>query len=303
MKSLLLASACVPIGVALSACERPATAAAPVAAPVAVLPASSAVADGSIAALMREAFPKWSGQGAVVLHVPSYDHPDERIAIAATPTMAVKIDATHRALVLVGTPSDEAGHDAASHAQGGNLGIRVFELQGGRWVQKTAQDSVMWSGSMGILGDVELVQLGPGHPALSIVSGFTGQGFNVRNLDVVELEPAGARVVLPGIRLSADALGAYAGCDEWLNRHQVPSTEMLGDLNPGNCFEVGGAWHVQQAAGAERGDIVISFDGHRVVVDEHTQAKSVQAVAGTLVYRYGKAGYEKAGGENPVPEV
>jgi len=290
----LRAATCASILLLLCACQRPA-------------PADGAGARAEsgdeLKALTHVAFPAWKGEGAVVLQVPSFDDPKSPATIAATPAMVVTIDATHRALVMVGTPSDEQGHESAAHAQGGNLGVYGFERRDGHWLRTTAQDSVLWGGSSGALGEVKLVDLGRGHPALSIEGGWTGQGYDIAGLDLVALEPAGARVVLHDLRLHSDSLGVVEGCDEWLNKGQAPSAKVLAELTPANCFDVTGAWRVQPAAGAGLGDIVVTFAGHRLVVDPRTQAKSVQAVAGTLTYRDAGAGYEKASGENLAPEV
>ena len=295
MNRLLAAFACVPLVAALSACQRPAPTGAPL--------SDASVPDDGLKTLTRVAFPEWKGAEAVVLEVPAYSQPNERTVVAATPTMVVTVDATHRALVLVGTPSDDEGHENASHAEGGNLGVYGFELRGGRWVKTSTQDSVLWSGSSGALGNVKRVDLGPGHPALAVEGGWAGQGYDVGGLQLVALEPAGARVVLADVRLHSDSLGLVDGCGEWLNKNVAPSAQVLADLTPENCFDVDSAWHVEPRAGAERGDIVIAFDGHRLAVDGQTQAKSVQAVKGTLVYRYGVSGYEKASGQNLAPEV
>ncbi len=291
MNRLRAAFVTVTLLATLSACQRPAPA------------ASANVPDDSVKTLTRIAFPEWKGAEAIVLEVPSYNQPNERTVVAATSTMVVAVDATHRALVLVGTPSDDEGRENASHAEGGNLGVYGFELRNGRWVKTTTQDSVLWSGSSGALGNLKRVDLGPGHAALAVEGGWTGQGYDVGALDLVALEPAGARVVLAGVRLRSDSLGLVDGCGEWLNKNVAPSAPVQADLTPENCFDVDSAWHVEPRAGAERGDVVITFDGHRLAVDGQTQAKSVQPVAGTLVYRYGKSGYEKASGENLAPEV
>lgn len=297
MNRLLAVAAAVSILAAVSGCQRQTVATSKPS------PAAANTPDDSLQTLTRAAFPEWKGGDAVVLEVPSYNRPNERTTIAATPTMVVKMDATHRALVLVGTPADDEGHENASHAEGGNLGVYGFELRDGRWAKTTTQDSVLWSGSSGALGDVKLVDLGPDRPALAIEGGWTGQGYDVGGLDLVALEPAGARVVLADVRLRADSLGLVDGCGEWLNKNVVPSRQVQADLTPENCFDVDGTWRVEPRAGAGRGDIVITFDGHRLAADPQTGAKSVQGVAGTLVYRDGKSGYEKASGENLAPEV
>lgn len=289
MTRLPAAVACLPLVAALSACQRPTLA--------------TNGPDDSLKTLTRLAFPEWKGKEAVVLEVPPYNRPNERTVVAATPTLVVKVDDTHRALVLVGTPSDDEGHENASHAEGGNLGVYGFELRAGQWVKTSTQDSVLWSGSSGALGTLKPVDLGPGHPALAVEGGWTGQGYDIGGLELVALEPAGARVVLSDVRLRSDSLGLVDGCGEWLNKNVAPSARVQADLTPENCFDVDSAWHVAPRAGAERGDIVIVFDGHRLVVDARTQARSVQAVKGTLVYRYGQVGYEKASGENLAPEV
>lgn len=294
----LLAVTAVSILAALSACQRQAPAVA-----AAASPAAANTPDDSLKTLTRAAFPEWKGGDAVVLEVPSYNRPNERTTVAATPTLVVPVDATHRALVLVGTPADDEGHENASHAEGGNLGVYGFELRDGHWVKTTTQDSVLWSGSSGALGEVKQVDLSPGRPALAVEGGWTGQGYDVGGLDLVALEPAGARVVLADVRLHSDSLGLIDGCGEWLNKNVPPSAQVQADLTPENCFDVDSTWHVEPHAGAQRGDIVITFDGHRLAVDAKTAAKTVQAVTGTLVYRYGKSGYEKASGENLAPEV
>ena len=291
MNRLLVSLLCLPLAAALPACQRQASPVAPVAA-----------SDG-LDALTHELFPTWKAGGLVVLNVPSDSDPKQLVTIAATPVLVVKVDPTHRALVMVGTPSDEQGHESASHAQGGNLGAYGFELRGGRWVRTTVQDSVLWTGQSGALGDVKSVDLGAGHMALSVESGWTGQGYDVGALDLIALEPAGARVVLSNVRLHSDSLGVASGCEQWLDGGKAPAPQALAELTADNCFDVSGTWGVQPLAGGERGDIVITFDGHRLVTDPRSQAKSVQAVAGTLVYRYSNGSYAKVRGENLAPEV
>jgi hypothetical protein len=293
----------------LTACQRsvpptPAPAAS-VALPVASVPVAPAsapargAADDSKEALMQEAFPAWKVGGEQVLHVPDRERSAEyaeSAIVAAHPTMVVKMDATHRALVTVGRPSDEHGDDTASHADSGAVGVYVFELRTGRWFETRAQDAVAWTGSFGQVGEVKAVDLGPGHPALFVTGSHTGQGETTVWADVVEIESAGARVVLPGLQLHEDVFGGSSqDCEDWVNGLREPTDRELADELDSQCQEVTGRWRIEQAGDSGRGDIVVAYTSHGVEADPQTHLNAFVIADETVRYRYAASGYAKRG--------
>ena len=248
---------------------------------------------------MQEAFPAWKVGGEQVLHVPDRERSAEyaeSAIVAAHPTMVVKMDATHRALVTVGRPSDEHGDDTASHADSGAVGVYVFELRTGRWFETRAQDAVAWTGSFGQVGEVKAVDLGPGHPALFVTGSHTGQGETTVWADVVEIESAGARIVLPGLQLHEDVFGgASQDCEDWVNGLREPTDRELADELDSQCQEVTGRWRIEQAGDSGRGDIVVAYTSHGVEADPQTHLNAFVIADETVRYRYAASGYAKLG--------
>lgn len=248
---------------------------------------------------MQEAFPAWKVGGEQVLHVPDRERSAEyaeSAIVAAHPTMVVKMDATHRALVTVGRPSDEHGDDTASHADSGAVGVYVFELRTGRWFETRAQDAVAWTGSFGQVGEVKAVDLGPGHPALFVTGSHTGQGETTVWADVVEIESAGARIVLPGLQLHEDVFGgASQDCEDWVNGTREPTDRELADELDSQCQEVTGRWRIEQAGDSGRGDIVVAYTSHGVEADPQTHLNAFVIADETVRYRYSASGYAKLG--------
>lgn len=298
---------------ALAACQRdappraPAGAASsstpPASAPVAS--ASSVVANGttddSPEALMTEAFPTWKHGGVQVLRVPHEQYPSEARTVAVQPSSVMKIDATHRALVTVGGPSDEHGEDAASHADPGVVGVYLFELRDGRWFKTRAQDSVVWSGSHGSVHDIRKFDLAPGHPALVVEGSFTGQGETSIAADIVEVEPAGARLVLPILPLHEDTFGSAAdGCEDWVGGARTPTSEQLADPNAFACREFTGTWRVEPVADGGPGDVVVAYRLNDTVDDAQGKTKHFERTERTVVFHYTPTGYVKASGEPPA---
>lgn len=314
---LLFASSLV---LALPACQREAPrvagaeAASSAAAPASAAPASSAapaVSSASVAAngttddspeaLMTEAFPTWKHGGVQVLRVPHQQYPDESRTVAVQPSSVMKIDATHRALVTVGGPSDEHGEDASAHADPGVVGVYLFELRDGRWFKTRAQDSVVWSGSQGLVKDIRQVELAPGHAALVVEGGFMGQGVLTTAADIVEVEPAGARLVLPVLPLHEDSFGsAAAGCEDWAGGTRTPTSEELSDPNAFACREFTGTWRIEPVADGGPGDVIVAYRLNDTVDDAQGKGKHFERTERTVVFHYTPSGYAKASGELPA---
>lgn len=299
----------------LPACQRAAPPAAParpvaaskVAAASAIASAASttaATASGAVGddleTLMRAAFPAWKPGQPQVLVVPHDQYPDKTRTVAVQPSMVVAIDKAHRALVTVGRPSDENGEDASAHADPGMVGVYLFERRTDHWIKTKAQDAATWQGSSGEVGDVKVIELGSGHRALLVEGGFTGQGETTVGADVVEIEPAGARVVLSGLPLHEDTFGAAnLFCEEWVSGERTPTSADLADPDTEACQAYTGTWRVERAADAGRGDFVVAYKFRRTVDDAKSHSKRFEASERTVVFRYGPSGYVKLSGELP----
>lgn len=249
---------------------------------------------------MQEAFPDWRGDHPYLVSLAGPDPKGHDVKmVAMSPAQVLALDATHRVLAVTGTISDDAGNPAGSHAEPGNLGAYWFELRGGRWFVTHRRDSILWQGSNGEVGTVKQADLGPRTRALIVESGWCGQGYCVVGLDVLEIGSDAASLVLADAALSSESLGVAEGCKEMLEgaKDLAPATSQA--LTPDNCFDIGGKWRIAPRADADRGDVVIDFDGQELVEDPATHAKSVHNVAESVVFRYSGDGYKQSGGRNP----
>ena len=289
----------------LVGCERPAAptvrAVAPAASPVTESAVPGADSDG-MDGLMAEAFPAWKADRFAVLKVPAPDSPKERMTVAIHPATVVKLDAAHRALVTVGHPSEGTDENTASHGDPAVVGVYLFELRKGRWFKTRAQDAVVWSGSSGELDGIDVAELGAGHPALLVKGSYGGQGETIDALDVVEVEPAGARVVLPGLQVHEDLFGgASQGCEDWVKGLREPTDEELANEFESQCQEVTGQWRIEPAGESGRGDIVVAYKSHGVEVDPETHLNAFVVADETVRYRYSASGYVKLEAKRAEP--
>lgn len=249
---------------------------------------------------MREAFRGWDGQRPYVMEVPADDTKGGPMTVATTPAQVVSVDETHRVLVVTGTPSDEDGQDAASHASSGNLGAYWFTRRHGRWFVSARRDSLLWTGVSGHVGTVEPFDLGGGHRAVTVVGGSCWQGFCGDWLTVVEFGVDQARVIVDGLPLASDSTSAREGCDRLLDGAGGVPKEQLLQLGTETCFAVSGKWRLQPRVDSQRGDIAIDYTGHDLTQVAPGQALRVRTIHDTLVLRCDGATCKPISGRNPT---
>lgn len=254
-------------------------------------------------ALMRLAHPGWNGLDPWLMQVPSEDTPFEPTWIAATPTRVVRLDATHVVLLVTGTPTDEAGHDTASHPSSGHLGAVWFERAHGRWRVSHRRDALLWAGSWGDLGTVAPFDLGGGHRAVSVRSGGCWMNGCTSMLDIVELGIDRASLPFPSTRVASDLLEGNERCGPALHAPRGARRAISDELDEHDCFEIAATWRLAARGGASRADIVLAFGGREIVRAEGTKTLSVKTLTERLVFRYEGGRYVLVRGRNPTRDI
>jgi hypothetical protein len=251
-------------------------------------------------ALMRIAYPQWNGRGPWLMPVPSDAGTSEPTWVAATPALVVRLDLSHLVLLVTGSPTDEAGHDIASHASPGHLGAVWFARDRRGWVVSHRRDDLLWAGNSGDLGTVAPFDLGPGHRAVSVRSGDCWMGGCMSMLDIFELDTDHAARPFPSTRVASDSLELNASCAPALRAPRGAGRAIPGELDESNCFDIAATWRLAARAGAQRPDIVLRFRGRELVRDAATTALSVKTVDQTQVFRYEAGRYAPTLGRNPT---
>lgn len=284
-------------------------------------PEDKSAADDSTEALMAAAFPGWVKGMPASAHL-RWSEADENGAqreaegwVLVEPGLVARLDADHVVLVVTGKPSDESGHDVASHASGGNLGAYWFERHGARWRLSAAQPSFTWTGFFGDPGKLRHVLLGAGHQALALENGSCWQGQCGQWLELYEIGDSRVLPLLAGkdaVALEADSTGASDTCGDLLahapgTRRLTPQDEFAFNSN---CLAVSGKWSIH-AREAGPGDLDIHFTGRHLVAEGEPVADasapatpavvSVQEVDSHLIYRFHAGRYAVLSGENPLP--
>ena len=251
---------------------------------------------------MRAAFPKWDGRKPWVMAVPGGDPGDgpARITVAATPQLVLPIDDAHRVLVLAGTPADDDGAELGGHPAQGSLGAVWFARRDDHWQRTGQTDSILWSGFFGHIGELKRVDLGGGHQAVSVENGSCWQGFCEDFLSLVGFEAERAQVLVASQAVMSSSVGGTPGCDEALAGGAPAPQQDAAAPNADNCFDIGGKWRIQPRAGAERGDLVISYSGQDLVAAADGATFVPRKIAETLVLRYADGAYKPASGKDPT---
>jgi hypothetical protein len=250
-------------------------------------------------ALMHAAFPQWDAASAPVLRVPpaARDSPGH---VVASPELVLKIDETHRVLLVKGIPSDEKGDNQGGHSSPGNLGAYWFERHDGRWMAGARQDSVVWTGVSGDVGTLKPVDLGGGHQAVALEAGSCWQGMCADWLSLVEFDAARAHAITDDVFLMSTSLDAVPGCKERLEGHAIQAQELPFAIDADNCFDVHGRWRIAPRDGSERGDLVVEFSGRDLFANAKTHALSPRRIQESLTLGYADGAYKPARGHNPT---
>ena len=250
---------------------------------------------------MRVAFPHWSGRHAWVMDVPSDDPAQGLVKVAATPTLVVTIDETHRVLLVKGMPSDENGRLAAAHPTPGNLAAYWFSRAHGRWTVVKRRDSVLWAGTFGDLGEVAAFDLGGGRHAITVNSGGCWQGACIGVLDVVEVDADKASLSLASIPVMSETEGVTVECGAILRGDA--GAAIPKDWDAETCFRTEGNLQIRPRDGVEHPELVVHFTGREVASDPATKALSVKVVDETQVFRYAAGKYAPISGRNPTHPI
>jgi len=262
---------------------------------------AGATADGR-EALMHVAFPRWDGKHPWVLEVPGSDPKDgpATVTVAASPQLVLAIDDAHRVLVLAGVPSDDDGTELGGHPARGSLGAVWFARRDGHWQRAGQQDSILWAGFFGNIGQLKRVDLGAGHEAVSVENGSCWQGFCEDFLSLVGFDAERAGVLVSNLAVMSSSIGGTQGCDEALSGGAPDPQQDAASPNADNCFDVSGKWRIQPRAGAERGDLVVAYAGSELVAAADGATFSPRKIDGTLVLRYADGVYKEVSGRNPT---
>lgn len=260
--------------------------------------------DDSRESLMREVFPGWTKEHACVFV--ERDDESQPIGEAAVvhPEVAMSFCADRRVLVVSGEPSDLRGMTAGAHAQPGNLASYGFTLRDGRWFVSHATPSIATVGYFGKVGVVELVELGPGHPGLTVTSGSCWQGPCGSWMRCYEVNADGELLHSGDFGMvfstSTAANTANTTCEAWLMSAMAwtppPAPPNIGE----DCFYIVGTARTVPVPGQAWSDFVIGFVGGETVIDATTRQASPRAVRETAVWRRKGDAYELVQGRNPT---
>lgn len=189
--------------------------------------------------------------------------------------------------VVNGAPSDKDGEDLAAHASPGMLNVFYLKRDGERWTVLARHLDVATMGSHGSIGDTQWIELGPGKPALIVLSGGTWQGQSIAGADIFDL--AGDVRHLGNFDVMSTNGGACA-----------PDTD--------DCWDVEGKIGTADATPpAGYRDIVVDFTDKRYRVTEDAKGDFVEHPKSTsrtsARYRFDGKQYVLAEGSNPVPGI
>jgi len=214
--------------------------------------------------LMAAAFPGWRAEGHQVVSVQAassdrcFAAPNERLALH--PEIAIPLDDERLMLVFSGSDEDDHGMPMGAHAEPGMIGGVLFQRVAGGWRALKAWPVVAVAGSNGQPGDVQGLPLGPSHAAVTLNSGWCGQGFCVGFLTVLEVTREGFRDLF-STQISSSSVGATGACDEAVDKDTAGMRQSVGEVGGYECFDVEGDWRVEPGQGDAWPDLVLEFHG------------------------------------------
>lgn len=266
-------------------------------------PKAAGAPDDHRESLMREVFPGWTKEhGCVLVEMDDEAQPIGELALL-NPEVVMPFAADRRVLVVSAEPSNEKGVTMGGHAQPGNLATYGFTRSEGRWFVSHETASIATEGYFGNVGDVQLVELGPGHPGLTVTNGSCWQGYCARGIKWYELDADG-ELLHKGepVLLDTSSTGAGPeGCEAWLQSatglRTAPAPQGVDDSN---CFAVTGTARFVSVQDQAWSDIVVDFTGADTVVDPRAQRPSARAIHETAVWRRQGDTYELVQGRNPT---
>jgi hypothetical protein len=202
------------------------------------------------------------------------------------------VDATElpdgRTLVAInGLPSDENRTDTSAHASPGMLNVYALRREGTGWQVVERHENVATMGSMGNIGTVEWVTLGPGKPGLIVFSGGTWFGSSITEADIFEI---GEEV---------RALGSYSQGSGNAGAC-MPETE--------DCWDVDSRFRfVDSPQGGPYKDLLVDYTGKHYTVTEDKDGKEVEhlkrRVQQTMRFHFDGKEYTAVSGTSPVPGI
>jgi hypothetical protein len=265
-------------------------------------PKAAGAPNDSREGLMREVFPGWTEQHGCVL----LESDDESEGAGGPPALVhphvvMSFGADRRVLVVSEEPSDERGVTTAAHAEPGKLASYGFTLRDGHWFVSHETQSIATIGYFGIVGDVQRVELGRGHPGLTVTHGSCWQGYCGRWMSWYELDADGELLHSGDIgMLTSNSTGAKINCESWLKPASAPPAASAPEDIDENCFDVSGTVRIVPVPDQPWSDFVVDFTGTDTVVDPKTQVPSPRAIRETAVWRRQGDTYELVRGRNPT---
>lgn len=194
------------------------------------------------------------------------------------------------AVVVNGAQADENGADISGHGSPGILNVYLLLRDNGGWKVGERREGLSSLGSMGFIGGVTWVTLGPGKPGFIVASGGTWQGYSISHAEIFEL--GNGMRYLGSLQQASDNAGACA-----------PETD---------CWDIDSAiGFAAPAAPDGYADLLVDFKGKHYTVSEEVSEDQagkevehlVQAVAQRAVYRFDGKAYVLVSGANPVPSI
>ena len=188
------------------------------------------------------------------------------------------------------------GTAESAHVSQGLLNVFFLTPKGkpgdGQWQVTKRLENVAAFGSFGQLGDIIWVTPGAGKLGLAVRHGYTGQGYTIEQLALLELGQDSITELNGSIDLHSDNMGACG-----------PETE--------ECWQVNGAWRFVPAKdGGAYDDLVVSFSGATEKLKPGATAKPDEdpprtstPIKGHARYAFDGKVYKLVEGKNIVPGV